>query len=271
MDSTVDLDLVEKSDRLRGSRDRFLLDSILIFVLRKGYKSISKEVIQFYNHFSFKPPPFCVWCCAALLFPRLEEENLSDNVNLSNNCQNQLENLITTGDALFSGLNDLSRCKPSLYNYLKEAKRVIMHLYLESFSSTSDYTLCFSKLNQYFPVFDPSEKVQKFRFRFLKLLASEQKVTRYLNEKWIPARSYVLQRLHRLALDIVEQLPEVLLDKVGSSEWIYNDAILLQLNTLLALMIHQQLLYNKSACTEKDIAEILHTYYSHSCPSQLLS
>ncbi|VDP05450.1 unnamed protein product, partial [Schistosoma mattheei] len=56
---------------------------------------------------------------------------------------------------------------------------------------------------------------------------------------------------------------------VGSSEWVYNDAILLELNTLLALIIRQQFI-RKSTCTEEDLFELIHAYHSQSCPSQLL-
>ncbi|KAK4475263.1 hypothetical protein MN116_002336 [Schistosoma mekongi] len=265
---TVDLDLDEEStnkfpDReLRGSREKYLLTSILIFVLRKGYTTVSTEVIQLYNHLSFRPPPFCVWCCAAMLFPKTDE-------NLSTNFQVQLDILITVGNELFSGLDDSSRYKPYLYNYLKEARRVIVHLYLELFAPTNDYTSCFAKLNQYLPASDPTAEVQDFRLRFVKLLASERKVGRYLNERWLPAKPNVFKKLQSLAFDIAEQLPEVLLDKVGSSEWVYNDGILLGLNTLLALIIRQQLLH-KSSCTEEDVFEIIHAYNSQSCPSQLL-
>ncbi|CAH8617573.1 unnamed protein product [Schistosoma margrebowiei] len=132
-----------------------------------------------------------------------------------------------------------------------------------------DCTPCFTKLNQYFPASDPTDKVQDFRLRFLKLLASGHKINRYLNERWFTAKSDVLKELQYLAFDIVEQLPEVLLDKVGSNEWVYNDVILLRFNTLLALIIRQQL-FGKSICTEKDIFEIMHTYNSQSCPSQLI-
>lgn len=270
---TVNLHINEELIGLHGSRDKFLLNTILIFVLRKGYTSVTKEVIQLYSHLSSKPPPFCVWCCAAVLFPKSSDgnfvENTSNNLSLANDWQNQLEILITVGDDLFSGLDDSSRYKPHLRNYLNEARRVIMHLYLESFSSTNDCTPCFTKLNQYFPASDPNDKVQDFRLRFLKLLASKHKVHRYLNERWFTAKSDVLKELQYLAFDIVEQLPEVLLDKVGSDEWVYNDVILLRFNTLLALIIRQQLL-GKSSCTEKDIFEIMYIYNSQSCPSQLL-
>ena len=57
--------------------------------------------------------------------------------------------------------------------------------------------------------------------------------------------------------------------KVGSSEWVYNDSILLELNTLLALIMRQQLI-RKSSCTEEDLFELIHIYNSQSCPSQLL-
>ncbi|KAH8864937.1 hypothetical protein KSF78_0003090 [Schistosoma japonicum] len=229
-------------------------------------------VIQLYNHLSFIPPTFFLWCCAAMLFPKTDEnfaENASNDSSLSADFQDQLDTLITVGNYLFSGLDDSSRYKPYLYNYLKEARRVIMHLYLELFAPTNDYTLCFSKLNQYLPASDSTAEVQDFRLRFVKLLASERKVDRYLNERWLPAKSNVFRKLQSLAFDIAGQLPEVLLDKVGSSKWVYNDGILLGLNTLLALVIRQQLLY-KSSCTEEDVFEIIHAYNSQSCPSQLL-
>ncbi|VDO51315.1 unnamed protein product [Schistosoma margrebowiei] len=150
-----------------------------------------------------------------MLFPKTEDgnfvENTSSNLSLPSDWQNQLEILITVGDDLFLRLDDSSRYKPHLHKYLSEARRVIMHLYLESFSSTGDCTPCFTKLNQYFPASDP----------------------------------------------------------VGSNEWVYNDVILLRFNTLLALIIRQQL-FGKSICTEKDIFEIMHTYNSQSCPSQLI-
>ncbi|KAH8864939.1 hypothetical protein KSF78_0003090 [Schistosoma japonicum] len=230
------------------------------------------RVIQLYNHLSFIPPTFFLWCCAAMLFPKTDEnfaENASNDSSLSADFQDQLDTLITVGNYLFSGLDDSSRYKPYLYNYLKEARRVIMHLYLELFAPTNDYTLCFSKLNQYLPASDSTAEVQDFRLRFVKLLASERKVDRYLNERWLPAKSNVFRKLQSLAFDIAGQLPEVLLDKVGSSKWVYNDGILLGLNTLLALVIRQQLLY-KSSCTEEDVFEIIHAYNSQSCPSQLL-
>ncbi|CAH8627466.1 hypothetical protein MS3_00008266 [Schistosoma haematobium] len=270
---TVGLHINEELIGLHGSRDKFLLNTILIFVLRKGYTAVTKEVIQLYSHLSYEPPPFCVWCCAAMLFPKTPDgnfvENTSNNLSLSSDWQNQLEILITVGDDLFSRLDDSSRYKPHLHKYLNEARRVIMHLYLESFSSTSDYTPCFTKLNQYFPASDPTDKIQDFRLRFLKLLASGCKINRYLNEKWFIAKSDILKELQYLAFDIVEQLPEVLLDKVGSNEWVYNDVILLRFNTLLALIIRQQF-FGKSTCTEEDIFEIMHTYNSQSCPSQLI-
>ncbi|VDP39919.1 unnamed protein product [Schistosoma margrebowiei] len=148
--ATVDLDAGDEPK----SRDRFLLNSILIFVLRKGYTGILKEVIQLYGQLCLKPPPFCVWCCATVLFSKTLNENLietdSNNCNLSTNYQDQLETLITVGNNLFSKLNDSSPYKPYLNTYLKEARRVIMHLYLESSAPTSNYTLCFSKLNQHY-------------------------------------------------------------------------------------------------------------------------
>ncbi|CAH8618099.1 unnamed protein product [Schistosoma bovis] len=277
--ATVDLDAVEEpsntfTDRhLCESRDRFLLNSILIFVLRKGYTAILKEVIQLYGQLCLKPPPFCVWCCATVLFSKTLNENLietdSNNCNLSTNYQDQLETLITVGNNLFSKLNDSSPYKPYLNTYLKEARRVIMHLYLESSAPTSNYTLCFSKLNQHYSQSDLTDEVHNFRLRFLTLFVSENKVNCYLNERWFPARFNVFKKLQQLAFDIVKHLPEVLLDKVGSSEWVYNDAILLELNTLLALIIRQQFI-RKSTCTEEDLFELIHTYHSQSCPSQLL-
>ncbi|CAH8587328.1 unnamed protein product [Schistosoma mattheei] len=258
LSATVDLDAGEEpsstfTDRhLCESRDRFLLNSILIFVLRKGYTAILKEVIQLYGQLCLKPPPFCVWCCATVLFSKTLNEDLietdSNNCNLSANYKDQLETLITVGNNLFSKLSDSSPYKPCLNTYLKEARRIIMHLYLESSAPTSNYTLCFSKLNQHYSQSDLTDEVHNFRLRFLTLFVSENKVNSF---------------------DIVKHLPEVLLDKVGSSEWVYNDAILLELNTLLALIIRQQFI-RKSTCTEEDLFELIHAYHSQSCPSQLL-
>ncbi|VDP51327.1 unnamed protein product [Schistosoma mattheei] len=149
---------------------------------------IGLHVIQLYSHLSYEPPPFCVWCCAAMLFPKTPDgnfvENTSNNLSLPSDWQNQLEILITVGDDLFLRLDDSSRYKPHLHKYLNEARRV-------------------------------TDKIQDFRLRFLKLLASGRKINRYLNEKWFTAKSDILKELQYLAFDIVEQLPEVLLDKVS--------------------------------------------------------
>ncbi|CAH8547701.1 unnamed protein product [Schistosoma turkestanicum] len=146
-----------------------------------------------------------------------------------------------------------------------------MHLYLESSTpqTNNNYTLCFSKLNQYFPPSDPIDEVHRFRLGFLNLFVSEQKVNDYLRERWFPARFDVFKKLQQLTFDIIEQLPEVLLDKVGSSEWVYNEAILLELNTLLALLMREQL-FGKCLCTQEDLFELVHVYTSESCPTELL-
>ncbi|XP_018653388.1 hypothetical protein Smp_131380 [Schistosoma mansoni] len=146
---TVDLDADEErsntfTDRqLCESQDRFLLNSILIFVLRKGYTAILKEVIQLYGHLCLKPPPFCVWCCATVLFSKKLNENLletdSNNCSLSTNYQDQLETLITVGNHLFPKLNDSLPYKPYINTYLKEARRVFLTIYIDKI--TADVTI----------------------------------------------------------------------------------------------------------------------------------
>ncbi|CAH8608588.1 unnamed protein product [Heterobilharzia americana] len=144
-----------------------------------------------------------------------------------------------------------------------------MHMYLELSASTKKYTLILAKLNHYFPASDLATEVQDFRLRFVKLLASEFKINRYLTERWLPVKSDILRKLQDMAFDIAKQIPEVMLDKVGSYESVYIDKILVKRNTLLSLIMRQQLL-SKSSCSAEDIFEIIHAYNSQSCPSLLI-
>ncbi|RTG89338.1 uncharacterized protein DC041_0007577, partial [Schistosoma bovis] len=122
--ATVDLDAGEEPSNTFTDRHLCACSFEYLFLLL----CFIFLVIQLYGQLCLKPPPFCVWCCATVLFSKTLNENLietdSNNCNLSTNYQDQLETLITVGNNLFSKLNDSSPYKPYLNTYLKEARRV---------------------------------------------------------------------------------------------------------------------------------------------------
>ncbi|CAH8871283.1 unnamed protein product [Trichobilharzia szidati] len=238
-----------------------------------GFSSENVCIIQLYSQFSANPPRLAVWCCAAMLFPKIQYGNPIYNKSCSSSSCSGLPDLlhilIVAADSFRQVLDDSSRYKKYISEYVNESKRVIMHLYLELAKESKNYSLCFARLNRYFPMKDKTPEVQEFREGYVKLLASERKFNRYLNERWMPARTKILKRLQNIAVSVAEQLPEMILDKVGTCQWKYIDGILLKCNTILAIIIRQQLL-SKSSCSAEDILEIVHAYNSESCPSQLL-
>ncbi|VDQ05794.1 unnamed protein product [Trichobilharzia regenti] len=86
-------------------------------------------IIQLYPQFSANPPRLAVWCCAAMLFPKIQYRNPIYNKPCSSSSYTGLSDilqvLISAADSFRQVLDDSSRYKQYINEYVNESKRVV--------------------------------------------------------------------------------------------------------------------------------------------------
>ncbi|KER32513.1 hypothetical protein T265_01391 [Opisthorchis viverrini] len=147
-------------------------------------------------------------------------------------------------------------------------REMIIHLHLEAFSESGNMAVFLQELNRHFPADSTDPVTRQYRLKFAQLLMSKTRTQRYLDERWLPHRSSTLSDLTDLAWKVAQQFPDVLLDKIGTSEWSDVDVILRHLNTAMSLCLREYF-RDRSECTEQDILEFAHFADTQSLPSQL--
>lgn len=270
MISMVDLDterphsIADEEEDTYDIIEEFILKNLLLFSLRKGFLKAAHSVLLLFHQFSYHVPPLAQWCLIATRDPPTKSSQSILQAQIS-----WLDSLIAITQSFIQSMDQPScSFREPMVNYLTKARRSIIHLHLEAFSESGDMAVFLQELNRHFPADSTDPVTRQYRLKFAQLLMSKTRTQRYLDERWLPHRSSTLSDLTDLAWKVAQQFPDVLLDKIGTSEWSDVDVILRHLNTAMSLCLREYF-RDRSECTEQDILEFAHFADTQSLPSQL--
>ncbi|KAF8561532.1 hypothetical protein P879_11483 [Paragonimus westermani] len=147
-------------DDTYGITEEFLLNSLLLYALRKRFIKAADAVLPLFHQCGSEAPALAKWCLVTMHGPPdpssqsvLEQAN--EELYTSKTHCKWLDTLIPIGSELLSNLDQSTESfRQPVTDYLTKARRLVIHMHLEVFSRSGDLAVFLQQLNRYFPAAD---------------------------------------------------------------------------------------------------------------------
>nr|CDS26209.1 expressed conserved protein [Hymenolepis microstoma] len=191
--------------------NRYLLESMLIFSLRRGFVRASWMIASAMRKCGMQLSSMTLWCFNA------QSKRLHD---ISKKIGNPelfiiLEEVSNAAVALSIAAGPESPYAKPLHTYMSHANKILMYLSLESFKE-DQLAEVIVKLNKKFPPNSTDSEVQSFRAEFAKILSSMNEIRRFVSQDWLSGRDAAFQVLFKDVQKVAQHLPLTCIDQVGT-------------------------------------------------------
>ncbi|VDO07272.1 unnamed protein product [Rodentolepis nana] len=191
--------------------NRYLLESLLVFSLRRGFIEASWMIVSEMRKCGIQLSSMTLWCFNAQSKRLLDISKKIGNPELSI----IIEEVSNAAVALSIAAGPDSPYVKPLQRYMSHADKVLMYLSLESFKE-DQLAEVIVKLNKKFPPHSADSEVQFFRAEFAKILSSLDEIRRFVSQDWLPSREAAFQVLFKEAQNVAQHLPLTCIDQVGT-------------------------------------------------------
>uniref|UniRef100_A0A5K3F2G6 Uncharacterized protein n=1 Tax=Mesocestoides corti TaxID=53468 RepID=A0A5K3F2G6_MESCO len=237
-----------------SDHDRFLLESMLLFALRRRFIKAACKISATMHRCNLVPASLLLWCLNAQV-PKVIRPFGHPTDPTDSSILPILEELSRGAQALAKSAGEQSPFCAPLRQYKTHVDKVLMCIYLES-PSLDKWPDLIAKLNQKFPPASKVFEIQSFRNDFAKLLMSVNTAERFLTDTWFPGREAAFLGLVGDAQNVTDRLPNTIFDQVGTRNHGLFVKSARKFDTNLTNTLLTVLRNNQEACTEEKLIQI---------------
>uniref|UniRef100_A0A0R3WL44 Nucleoporin_C domain-containing protein n=1 Tax=Hydatigena taeniaeformis TaxID=6205 RepID=A0A0R3WL44_HYDTA len=185
-----------------SGHDRYLLESMLIFALRRNFMQAASKIASVMRQGGLQPSSMTLWCLNAQSSRLHNLAKQCCTTSADSELVRILEELSEAAEALVTAVGCESPFRSPLLRYKLDVDKLLMFLYLES-----------PKEDQ-FPHLD--REIQSFRSDYARLLTSAGEAESYIANVWSSNRETAFAVLFADAQVVASHLPYTFFDQVGT-------------------------------------------------------